>query len=376
MNEELITSAVSFLQDPTVQLSPVSKKVEFLASKGLNELEIEEAMKRVNNPATTTTNTSTASSNNNANTRSNALPPVDYYNPPTPPERSWKDYFIMATTTVGLSYGLYLIGTKYLLPYIVPPSLTEIEKDKQTIEEEFLKIEKVLEKLEEDQTEIKKSNDSKTQEIDIVIDNVNDFLVKYNKDKLKFDDDLRLMKLEIDNLSNSIEKNMSFTKNNLNEELSQINSELQSLKQLVKIKSSGAIDRKLTPVSSIPKASDILKKAKGVAASAATNADVSRYENKSNGSSANSNIPATTYPDKPPLLGSSSVDNITAAGIPAWQMKHKEKDLGITNSGNTTGTSTPTPALTATDDSAEQKVKDTLKDVGVPAWQLNANQSS
>ena len=62
MNEELINSAVSFLKDPQVGGSPLTKKVEFLESKGLNQEEIEEALKRANDNSTTTSSSSSSSS--------------------------------------------------------------------------------------------------------------------------------------------------------------------------------------------------------------------------------------------------------------------------------------------------------------------------
>lgn len=225
MNEELIVSAIAFLKDPNVSGSPLTKKVEFLESKGLNQQEIEESLRRVNEPVSKTTSSNQSVQSTNPAPTNNYVPPIDYYNsPPALPDRSWKDYFIMATATVGVTYGLYQVVNKYLIPSIIPPSQSSIEKDKQKIDEEFIKIDKILEQLSEDQAKIKEDNDSKLKEIDVVIDNVNDYLSKYNKDKLKFDDDLRLMKLEIDNLSNSIEKNMALTKENINDELHEINS--------------------------------------------------------------------------------------------------------------------------------------------------------
>lgn len=394
MNEELISSAVSFLKDPNVQDSPLTKKVEFLESKGLNQQEIEEALKRVSNPGTSNSGAGSSDTSNSGTTNNtyqssqqlNRIPPIDYYNAPTIPERSWKDYFIMATTTVGVGYGLYQVVSRYLLPNVIPPSISAIEKDKQTIDEEFLKIDKVLEQLSQDQKTIKEENESKVKEIDIVIDNVNDFLSKYNKDKLKFDDDLRLMKLEIDNLSNSIEKNMGFTKNNIKDELSQINEELQSLKQLIKVKNGTTnSERKLTPVSSIPSASEILKRAK--AAKAEKEKEEAKAKEKANEKEkekekefkSSPSSTSTIATDRPGLVGTTSVDNITAAGIPAWQMKHKEEEMKKEEANKQLPDSKPAiPSwqLNATDDAADQKVKDTLKTIGVPAWQLNNNSES
>lgn len=71
----------------------LAKKVEFLESKGLNQEEIEEALKRVNEsdssatitPSTSNTTTSTTTNSQHASQPQPQLP-IDYYNvaPPVP----------------------------------------------------------------------------------------------------------------------------------------------------------------------------------------------------------------------------------------------------------------------------------------------------
>ncbi|KHC45253.1 peroxin-14 [Candida albicans P60002] len=425
MNEELINSAVSFLKDPQVGGSPLTKKVEFLESKGLNQEEIEEALKRANDNSTTTSSSSSSSSvasSNSSNTTSSpsyqsqqqqqvySQPPIDYYNvvppPPPVPEKSWKDYFIMATATAGVTYGLYQVVTRYLIPSIIPPSQSSIDKDKETINEEFMKIDKILDQLTFEQEEIKHANETKLSEIDTVIENVNDFLNKYNKDKLKFDDDLRLMKLEIDNLNNSIEKNMHLTKENINDELGEISQELQSLKNLIKARSGsnnnqtnggngGGIEaRKIAPVSSIPSASEILKKAR--AKNAASTTPEPKHEPKQEPSKSKE-----TKSEETKRSEGITKNGVMAAGIPSWQLQHKEKEAqekeaqkksnqeqtSNNNNNNNNNNSSGIPvwqqaaaaaAATSSVDTSksEEEIKEKIKSVGVPAWQLNASTSS
>lgn len=431
MNEELINSAVSFLKDPQVGGSPLTKKVEFLESKGLNQEEIEEALKRANDNSTTTSSSSSSSSvasSNLSNTTSSpsyqsqqqqqqvySQPPIDYYNvvPPPVPEKSWKDYFIMATATAGVTYGLYQVVTRYLIPSIIPPSQSSIDKDKETINEEFMKIDKILDQLTFEQEEIKHANETKLSEIDTVIENVNDFLNKYNKDKLKFDDDLRLMKLEIDNLNNSIEKNMHLTKENINDELGEISQELQSLKNLIKARSGsnnnqtnggngGGIEvRKIAPVSSIPSASEILKKAR--AKNAASTTPEPKHEPKQEPVKSEDTKSEETKSNETKSQETKRSEGITkngvmAAGIPSWQLQHKEKEAqekeaqkksnqeqtsnnNNKNNNNSSGIPVWQQAAAATTSSvdtskSEDEIKEKIKSVGVPAWQLNASTSS
>ncbi|KGU01282.1 peroxin-14 [Candida albicans P87] len=424
MNEELINSAVSFLKDPQVGGSPLTKKVEFLESKGLNQEEIEEALKRANDNSTTTSSSSSSSSvasSNSSNTTSSpsyqsqqqqqqvySQPPIDYYNvvPPPVPEKSWKDYFIMATATAGVTYGLYQVVTRYLIPSIIPPSQSSIDKDKETINEEFMKIDKILDQLTFEQEEIKHANETKLSEIDTVIENVNDFLNKYNKDKLKFDDDLRLMKLEIDNLNNSIEKNMHLTKENINDELGEISQELQSLKNLIKARSGsnnnqtnggngGGIEaRKIAPVSSIPSASEILKKARAKNA-ASTTPEPKQEPVKSEDTKSKETKSKETKSQETKRSEGITKNGVMAAGIPSWQLQHREKEAqeksnqeqtSNNNNNNNNNNSSGIPvwqqaaaaAATSSVDTSksEEEIKEKIKSVGVPAWQLNASISS
>ncbi|EGV65367.1 peroxisomal membrane protein pex14 [Yamadazyma tenuis] len=358
MNEDLVQSAVSFLKDPNVTSSPLNKKVEFLQTKGLNEQEIEEALNRANassNPSTSIAQPSSVGSSAHTHAPASFGPPIDYYNvPPAIPDRTWKDYFIMATATAGVTYGLYQVVSRYVIPSLIPPTQSSIDADKQQIDEEFVKIDKLLEQLASEQKEIKQSNEEKLSEIDDAINNVNDFLTKYNKDKLVFDDDLRLMKLEIDNLKNSVEKNLNLTKDNVKDDLSNINEELISLKNLIKLRSSKDIERKITPVSSIPSASEILKKAKKSVPAAIVTQEPPTVQQATEASPVP--VPAPAPAAAPKENGvrfseATSLNGVTAGGIPEWQMKHKLKEQEQMEQ--------------------EKVIKDTIDNVGVPAWQLN-----
>lgn len=374
MNEELINSAVSFLRDPGVATSPLNKKIEFLLSKGLNEQEIEEAMKRANKEGQNQPETSAPmtyqSTINALNGQQIVQPPLpyDYYAvAPQVPERSWKDYFIMATATAGVTYGLYQVFSRYLLPSIIPPGQSRVDEDKEKIDEEFIKIDKVLEQMALEQKEIKDANEAKLKDIDDVIANVNDFLSRYNKDKIKFDDDLRLMKLEVDSLQNTIEKSLKLTKENIHSELEDIVDELTSLKSLIKARngSSTGAERKVVPVSSIPSASEILKKVKSNAAKSPKSSPASTVNNTTPGMDSKSDVG-----HKGPVQSSEEVPSvgITAAGIPDWQLAHKKQEEEMESKPATSWQQSSTQNLEAD----EKVVEESILKVGVPAWQLAA----
>lgn len=357
MNDELVSSAVSFLRDASVALSPLAKKVEFLESKGLNQQEIEEALKR-------------------ANAQPQPLPPpqqppqqpaLEYYPPPVP-ERTWKDYFIMATATAGVAYGVYQVVSKYIIPTIVPPSQLRVDDDKAKIDEEFAKIDKVLEQMALEQSGMRLANEAKLGEIDAVIDNVNDFLARYNKDKLKFDDDLRLMKLEIDSIKNQLDRNMSLTKENIGDELTEISQELALLRNLIKARDSSAqaLARKVVPVSLIPSVLDILKKPKENKVKSEEKPE-QKLEQKPEQKpelkpeSKPKENTLSSAPTPPAAFG-----DVFAAGIPDWQLKHKQQEESKEKEGE------DMQFWKQAMQNGNDMVEKSIENVGVPAWQLSA----
>ena len=91
MRQDLIASAVKFLQDPKVQEAPLAKRISFLESKGLSPEEIKVAL-----------------------ATSSGAPPVPPPNYPTAVISTvanepwgWKDYTIGMVGLLGTGYGLF-----------------------------------------------------------------------------------------------------------------------------------------------------------------------------------------------------------------------------------------------------------------------------
>ena len=100
---------VAVLHDPSVSSSTVENRVSFLRSKNLTQEEIDVALQRAGgNPPPTSTPAYPGPSG----------PPQPYYQqfsphawqPPPPPRRDWRDWFIMATVAGGVGYGIYALG--------------------------------------------------------------------------------------------------------------------------------------------------------------------------------------------------------------------------------------------------------------------------
>lgn len=244
LREELISSAMTFLKDPQVSNSPLAKKIEFLESKELTNEEIQEALRRSGLSDTTTPNTNTSATaqplptSNPSSTYPPAQTPPPYgyatYNAPPPvPQRDWRDYFVMATVTAGVGYGIYELARRYVLPLIMPPTPTALEADKKALEAEFARAQTVLDQLQKDNEELKASEEARTKKVDEALEELESVINQVKTQVAKRDEEMKLIKLQMesvkDELPVAIERNSESQQFALNDLLA----ELKSLKQLV-----------------------------------------------------------------------------------------------------------------------------------------------
>lgn len=271
-----ISNAVAFLKDPSLADADPTKKVEFLRLKGLSEAEISEALKQAKEASPTSQTISSAPEAQN----------TTYEHPPPIPERDWKDYFIMATTTALVGYGLYWLFQNVLVPSVAPQLLDALEREKDEISREFERVEKLVEKLDAERTEREQKDAEMSQKLDNVIERVEKLVSAQEELLQKNSDDIKLVKMEIDGIK-SAQKVAGLSMERVMEgKLSQIGSELALLSKLVGRKES----RSVLSVGQIPSAKDIL------------------------GAREKSQTP-------PPQPSSASSQELDRSGIPEWQMR-------------------------------------------------------
>ncbi|KTA97803.1 Peroxisomal membrane protein PEX14 [Nakaseomyces glabratus] len=281
--KELFDSAVSFLQDSAIKDASLDKKVEFLKSKGLGDEEVElalqEAGRRSRDAGNAASDEETATQGNlghSLNTTTRRRQEYMYEAIPPPlPQRDWKDYFVMATMTAGLFYGVYEVTKRYVVPNLLPESTSKLEQDKEDIKKEFEKVDQILSAIQDEQADFKEKEQEKLNELDEVISDLKMALRETTNTKEKMEDDFRLLKLEITTLQNSIDKFMSDNSNV--KELETLSREVMSLKNLITVAKtnkdiqngtggsnlSGLPGKSLSPgglpgADSIPSAADIL----------------------------------------------------------------------------------------------------------------------
>lgn len=287
--KELVLNAVEFLKDPNVANAPLEKKTEFLKNKGLHDTEITDALLM-------------ASSLNNENHKVAVGPgfgnqygnePFNRYEQavfaPPIPERDWKDYFIMATTTVSLAYGIYTVFKNVIIPSMKPQSFDQVETDKAAMNMEFERIQKLLDKLEANNAEMMQNDQKNSKELEETVQKLNELAINCENKLTKNNDDLSLIKLELGNLKDNYGNSALSLESLVTSKLESINKEIDSLKKLLSSRLSSVDDSEsslppslsphqstsspitskspqtlagsnsIPPASSIPSAADLLK---------------------------------------------------------------------------------------------------------------------
>ncbi|KAK8069712.1 hypothetical protein PG994_006328 [Apiospora phragmitis] len=334
IREELVTSAVNFLQDPNVAASPVENKLSFLRSKNLTQEEIEASLARVGIPHPS--QPVAAPSQAVAGPVQHQQQP--YYNasypsaapygwqppPPPPPKRDWRDWFIMATVVGGVGYGLYAISKRYIYPLVVPPTPEKLEQDKATVDEQFEKAFATLEQLSKDTESLKASEQDRTEKLDKVLVDLEEFMSETKSGKRRQEDETDRLRSELESLKDAIPKSMSANKDFTDERLREIANEVKSLKSLIGQRLSSA-----PAASSTSTTNSYLQSAKSNAPSTSTATPGDEPETKSNGEAkdgTNGETPsAPGRQDYMSSLGGRSSPFASGmpagkAAIPAWQL--------------------------------------------------------
>jgi len=234
VREELVNSAVSFLQDPSVASSSIETRIAFLESKNLTQEEINVSLQRAAQFA----------ANGNAPPQQapySQQPPAGYgpypgyWQPPPPdvPKRDWRDWFIMATVMGGVSFGLYVTAKRYILPLIKPPTPPQLTQDKESIDASFSKAFTALEQLETDTRTLKEAEEARTARLDTALTELEAVVSSLKDSDRKREDDARRNADELRNLRDLIPKALEANKTSQEARVRDLASELKSLRTLM-----------------------------------------------------------------------------------------------------------------------------------------------
>ncbi|TVY50082.1 Peroxisomal membrane protein, partial [Lachnellula occidentalis] len=228
------------LQDPSVAGSPIENRVAFLQSKNLTQEEVDAALARAGGESAP----APANLSNYAPQQQVARQPPPGYGgyqqqawqqppPPEVPQRDWRDWFIMATVMGGVGYGLYFVAKRYVYPIIAPPTEPQLQQDKQAIDEQFEKAFGLLDQLSKDTEELKMSEKTRTERLDVALTEVETVIGELKSASRRREDESRRMGDEVRGLKDLIPKAMDAQKETTDSRLVDLNTELKSLKTLM-----------------------------------------------------------------------------------------------------------------------------------------------
>ncbi|KAB2577188.1 Peroxisome membrane anchor protein Pex14p [Lasiodiplodia theobromae] len=241
VREDLVNSAVTFLQDPSVASAPVEKRIAFLQSKNLTQEEVDAALARAGGEGPPPS--SAVSSPAPGYGYQQPPPPPGYgaypgywQQPPPPPpvpKRDWRDWFIMATVMGGVGYGLYFTAKRYIYPLIAPPTPPQLEQDKKSIDESFEKAFALLDQLNTDTTALKAAEEARTQRLDSAVAEMESVMDSLKESLKRRDADSRRLEDDVRGLRDLIPKALEAHKEGTDNRLKDLSQELKSLKTLV-----------------------------------------------------------------------------------------------------------------------------------------------
>ncbi|GAD94716.1 peroxisomal membrane anchor protein (Pex14), putative [Paecilomyces variotii No. 5] len=326
--EELVSSAVTFLQDPSVASSPLEKRIAFLQSKNLTQEEIDLALARAGGDPSSAV-TPASPSQGYAPSQAVYRPPPQGYGyppygqwqpPPEVPKRDWRDWFIMATVMGGVGYGMYFVAKRYIAPLIAPPPPPQLQQDKESIDEQFSRAFTLIEQLSTDTAGLKSAEEARTERLDAALREVESVVSELKSSSRRRDDETRRISDEVRSLKDAIPKALEGAREGNENRLKELGTELRSLKVLVGNRlSAGAGSGSAAPLSgrtvgsTLPGVSRPAEEPNG--SSTATNSITPAPQDQASGSSPAAASPAPRENTSSPLsqLGRS-------ASIPAWQM--------------------------------------------------------
>ncbi|TAQ89015.1 hypothetical protein B7494_g2672 [Chlorociboria aeruginascens] len=343
IREDLVASAVTFLQDPSVSGSPVENRIAFLQSKNLTQEEVEAALARAGSESSTPNYSNFAPSQQAVRKSQSGhgayqQDPWRQSPPPEVPKRDWRDWFIMATVMGGVGYGLYFVAKRYVYPIIAPPTAPQLEQDKQAIDESFEKAFSLLDQLAKDTEVLKTSEQARTERLDIALTEVESVINELKTASRRREEESKRTSDEVRGLRDLIPKAIDGQKESTEARLKELNIELKSLKTLMGQRMNPPVSPNVpftrspglggnTPTSALPNSAT----ANGNSSSETVTLKPAPVQN-GGGNESGSSLQAK----------SSSPFNTGAPGraaIPAWQMAAANKSTGSVNTAGTTGES-------------------------------------
>ena len=139
----------------------------------------------------------------------------------------------MATVLGGVGYGLYFTAKRYIIPLVAPPTPPQLESDKAQIDASFERAFTLLDQLSTDTTALKDAEEQRTSRLDAALLELEETVKVLKEADRRRDDDARRTADEVRGLRDLIPKALEANKENQEQRLRELGTELKSLKTLV-----------------------------------------------------------------------------------------------------------------------------------------------
>ncbi|KAK6354746.1 peroxisomal membrane protein pex14 [Orbilia brochopaga] len=317
MREDLIQGAVNFLQDPSVATAPLDKRIAFLQSKNLTPEEISAALQRTGVDPSLIPSFAPAPSGFGVPQRPAGFGQGyggGYFAPAQrqePAGRDWRDWFVMATVSGTVGYGLYQLAKRYVVPIIAPPTPEALAADKAAIDTAFSDAFALLESLKTDTEALKEAEEKRNTKVDQALEEVERVVETLKEASKRREDENKRLNDEVRNLKDLIPKALDGHKETQAASLKDLQAELKSLKALLVNRASATT--RFTPPPAQP-AHFVAPSAPSISSGASSPAPSTASE-------------ATVNGGGQPLGGGKPLGSITGGSraIPAWQLAAQQK---------------------------------------------------
>ncbi|KUJ20560.1 uncharacterized protein LY89DRAFT_446634 [Mollisia scopiformis] len=337
IREDIVASAVTFLQDPSVAGSPIENRIAFLQSKNLTQEEVDTALARASGE------TAPANYSNYAPQQQVARPPQPGYGgyqqypwqqppPPELPKRDWRDWFIMATVMGGMGYGLYFVAKRYVYPMIAPPTTPQLEQDKKDIDDSFEKAFALLDQLSKDTEALKSSEQARTERLDAALSEVESVISDLKTASRRREEESRRISDEVRGLKDLIPKAMEGQKESTDTRLRELNTELKSLKTLMGQRMNPATSSSTSPYTRGPTIGSTPTNGSSANTNGSSGTDgvTPKPASVSNGAGTESVASLQGRSSSPFSTGMPA----SKAAIPSWQLASGHKSTSSTGTGS------------------------------------------
>lgn len=225
----------------------------------------------------------------------------------------------MATVVGGLGFGAYTVAKRYIYPLIAPPTPPQLEQDKAAVDASFEKAFALLDQLATDTQDLKSSEQARTEKLDTALSEVESVIGQLKDASRRRDDEGRRLNDEIRGLKDMIPAAMESQKKSADQRLSDLATEMKSLKTLINNRMSAPAPRSPNP------SAPTFNPTTGSAAPASSATPVAE-------SSAPESTPTPAADAKPSVPDRSSTSSPYGrsmngrAAIPAWQLAANKKN--------------------------------------------------